>query len=367
MRRVAGSLIVMALFSGVLMAEEGDFLSKLDTNGNGIIEPGEVPERMRKLIDGAAKHVGLDPSGPLPLDKLRGKKESSSSTSSSSGSGAPADSSSRPASESGGSSSKSSDQSAATRFGSSSAKPDKPLVPGFGEDPKLPAVPGFDKPGGSSTGGRSGGGSGSGGDRSDDDDRGSDEPGEKLRRYAEGLMRQYDENKNGRLEKDEWRRMRGDPNAADKNRDGIITIEELTDRLASYSRRRSSSSSDSRDSRDDRGDRSDQRASSSDERPLRFLTPIERLPKGLPDWFLRSDQDGDAQVMMHEFSSSLTDSKVAEFFQYDHNRDGIITPAEALAGEGKSSSTASSSSSSGSSSSSSSSRYGSSRGYGRRP
>jgi hypothetical protein len=36
---------------------------------------------------------------------------------------------------------------------------------------------------------------------------------------------------------------------------------------------------------------------------------------------------------MAEYSSSWTAAKVAEFNRYDLNRDGFVTPAEALAGE----------------------------------
>ena len=62
----------------------------------------------------------------------------------------------------------------------------------------------------------------------------------------------------------------------------------------------------------------------------RFLTPKERLPKGLPEWFLEKDADGDGQVCMAEFASDWTPDVVAEFERYDLNHDGVITPAECL-------------------------------------
>lgn len=65
-------------------------------------------------------------------------------------------------------------------------------------------------------------------------------------------------------------------------------------------------------------------------KPGRFLTARERLPKGLPDWFLEKDMHGDGQITMAEFTDNWTPDKVAEFARYDLNHDGIITAAECL-------------------------------------
>ena len=64
--------------------------------------------------------------------------------------------------------------------------------------------------------------------------------------------------------------------------------------------------------------------------PIRFLSPHERLPKGLPEWFVRKDANGDGQVSMSEFSSSWTSGKRQEFNTSDKNRDGFIVPGECL-------------------------------------
>ena len=62
----------------------------------------------------------------------------------------------------------------------------------------------------------------------------------------------------------------------------------------------------------------------------RFLTPTERLPKGLPDWFLAKDVNGQGQITMAEFATEWTPETAAEFDRYDLNHDGIITAAEVL-------------------------------------
>lgn len=57
---------------------------------------------------------------------------------------------------------------------------------------------------------------------------------------------------------------------------------------------------------------------------------MERLPEGLPDWYARDDANADGQVTMAEFSSSWSEIVVADFYQFDRNRDGVITPQEAV-------------------------------------
>ena len=54
------------------------------------------------------------------------------------------------------------------------------------------------------------------------------------------------------------------------------------------------------------------------------------MPKGLPDWFLEKDVNGNGQITMAEFTDTWTPEKLAEFARYDLNHDGIITAAECL-------------------------------------
>jgi Ca2+-binding EF-hand superfamily protein len=182
-----------------------------------------------------------------------------------------------------------------------------------------------------------------GGDKHDD--------GDKTKKYAESLLKQYDENKDGLLQKDEWMKMRSDYHSADQNGDHVLTQEEIYVKLMALSGPNSGGSSSSggnsggsSGSRDGRGDgkpggygsRPGGSGSSKSGKPgeskvARVLTPTERLPKGLPDWFLRNDSDGDGQIMMAEYAPAWTDATAADFMKYDLNGDGYITPKECLA------------------------------------
>jgi hypothetical protein len=168
-----------------------------------------------------------------------------------------------------------------------------------------------------------------------------------VQRFATSLMRQYDTNKNGMLEPDEWRTMRGNPQEADKNGDGKISLDELTDRMASFGQRRGDGGGDGPgnppaspgDVRTSRGSPGGPSSSAGGKlaavsplpsRPRRYVTPAGRLPEGLPTWFNERDADGDGQVAMAEYATSWTEAKAAEFSSLDRNGDGLISPQEAL-------------------------------------
>jgi Ca2+-binding EF-hand superfamily protein len=181
------------------------------------------------------------------------------------------------------------------------------------------------------------------------------------------MMKRYDKNNDGVLDKSEWSQMSGDPEKYDRNHDGKITLDELIDGLKNWNRsaddsnsaaaksntasasaatasktaspstvaqagdsssggNQSSRGSANRRQQDSPGGRS---VSSTSNGP-HYRGPKERLPEGLPDWFGQSDADGDGQVSMHEFAATWTDEKLAEFSKYDLNGDGFITPEEVL-------------------------------------
>jgi Ca2+-binding EF-hand superfamily protein len=399
-----------------------DFLRRMDANGNGLIEPDEASGRGKEFIERMASRAGLDPKQPLSIEKLAGSSQSS---------GEERRDSRREEEKPKAPVITSSAASTVAGFGVSVAVT---APPGFGAATvektsryKRPLEERFEKkvidrvddmlksydddkngaidyktdekndvrwsipPEDSDLnkdgkldreelcyriakilGSKERDGKDSKGGSSE-----NNEQRQKVRRYAEGLMKQYDENKNGVLDKEEWAKMSGDPKRADRNEDGIITLDELADRLGAYGSDNGSSSQTASNERgggrfgsggDSRGGgergggdrggsggyggyRRGDREASSEKKPIRVLTPTERLPKGLPSWFTRNDADADGQVTMSEYSTSYNDTTAAEFAKYDLDGDGIITPQECLQGE-------KAKSSSSSSGSGSSSRYG---------
>jgi hypothetical protein len=55
---------------------------------------------------------------------------------------------------------------------------------------------------------------------------------------------------------------------------------------------------------------------------------VGKLPKGLPDWFVRLDTDHDGQVGLYEWKEA--GRSLDEFRKLDRNGDGFITVEEAL-------------------------------------
>lgn len=256
-----------------------------------------------------------------------------------------------------------SDRRSDDRSKTSGQEPPKSTIPGFGVEMKLAPVPGFGPPAATATGtgpssstsappaspaGTPPAGTSSPSPSPSPSSGGSPPPSAgaaatpssspvgpdpRVRRYAESLLRQYDKNGNGQLEREEWSQMSSSVRDADRNGDGIVTLDELTLKLADFGSRRgngSSSSTASTTSGSSGGGSSTSAASTPPRPSYRFLTAIERLPPGLPDWFARKDANEDGQVSMAEFSTQWTEKEVREFSQLDLNNDGLITPEECL-------------------------------------
>jgi hypothetical protein len=64
------------------------------------------------------------------------------------------------------------------------------------------------------------------------------------------------------------------------------------------------------------------------EEPRPAVARAGKLPKGLPDWFVQLDADGDGQVGLYEWKAS--GRPIAEFTAIDRNGDGLVTPDEML-------------------------------------
>lgn len=165
--------------------------------------------------------------------------------------------------------------------------------------------------------------------------------------FAESTIKENDVNKDGTLDGEEVTKMSSRRRKADINTDGKITKEELIAYqmgFQSLSPALAASSSGSTSTGAATSSSSVSPASSATAgsvnyggratstkgiKTYRFLTPGERMPAGLPDWFLRSDTNGDGQVSMAEFSSTWDDAKAAEFTRWDRNGDGLVTTREA--------------------------------------
>lgn len=198
----------------------------------------------------------------------------------------------------------------------------------------------------------------------------------KVLRYAEKLVAKYDADLDRRLQEPEWRRMSGTPRLADLDGDGILTVEELAQRVASYSRQRTlrlmpareaatqpATAADAASDAEEgfsqtlepplgdeagkqagdvessasnpqaaRADRSEKR---NGKKTKPFYVPPSRLPKGIANWFRERDANGDGQVSMVEYSSKWSQAEALEFARFDKNGDGIIAPEEAVVAGGK--------------------------------
>lgn len=162
---------------------------------------------------------------------------------------------------------------------------------------------------------------------------------DRYRKYADGLMEQYDADKDGNLSKEEVAGMKQKPENADLDNNGMISAGELTEAIANgsmSSRGGASGGSSSRFSRD----RSSSSGGSSSESRGSDAKPADsngggESPRsgssrssGSKFSFLASDKNRDGNVQMHEFTDEWSDEKFEEFKTYDKNGDGVITNAE---------------------------------------
>jgi Ca2+-binding EF-hand superfamily protein len=205
-----------------------------------------------------------------------------------------------------------------------------PLVPGFGVEQKKAEVPGFGATVKTSTTASEGAASG-------DQPAGTPETpanvpnqiDERTRKFAESYLKQRDKNKSGVLERDkgEWDEV-PDAKSIDRNHDNVIAQDEMIIYFLEKN---------GRPAPRPKGPENPAAAkavtpsnSSKNGSVYRLLSPQERLPDGLPDWFLRCDTDADGQIAMSEYARDWTAEKAKEFARYDLNGDGTITPQEFL-------------------------------------
>jgi hypothetical protein len=276
----------------------GDFrariLERIDTNGNGVIEPDEAQGRAQGFIQRMAQEAGLDPRGPLRIDRLVG------------GSGG-RDRGDRGDSrrDSRGDDRRSSERGSSGRSssGSSGQADPYPAVNPFGDE----SVPGF----GISPLTLDG--------KIIDLEKKYDR---RVLDYVNRIMEQYDKNKTGILERNEWAAVswRSDPRESDLDNDGMLTKAEMAERLANRSRDR------------ERGD--DRRGGGDDRRgpPQSFGRGGGPSGGGPPGGFRRGGDDserGDDRGRGRGGRGGRGGFDPTEMIRrWDQNGDGVIQPDE---------------------------------------
>ncbi len=115
------------------------------------------------------------------------------------------------------------------------------------------------------------------------------------RSLAESIVERYDFDRNNLLDPNEMTSVGFSIPQLDLNRDGRADRDELAKFLAEESE-----------------------------------TSAAQSQEFIPTWFFEKDMDRDGQVAMSEFSAEWSPEKIAEFDSYDLNHDGIITSTEIL-------------------------------------
>lgn len=272
-------------------------IRRFDANGNNMIDPNEAQGPAQFFLQRmAANNPKIDLSKPIPIDLLTGEINAMRGGSRESGSG------------------------------TSSSEEPKLLVPDFSSGVELLPPEGFGASGALYS--------------IHVEDRDIKE--------AEERMRRYDRNRDGQLSPEELSsgRWSDDPMQFDRNRDGKLNASELAVRYANRRTNEEQQRANAESQRRDRGwgrsesgwSRSDSKKSEEkkedrfgEAKSYRIVPKSASSVSGLPDFFARSDANGDGQVMMNEFSSSWNSQTLEDFQKWDLNKDGIIVPGECLA------------------------------------
>ncbi len=138
-------------------------------------------------------------------------------------------------------------------------------------------------------------------------------------RYAEGLLKNYDKDKDRKLSKAELKEMRRPPENADRNRDGFVDKDEL---VASIMRKSGVSPDQTASSS---GARSPGKSGS---RADRLRRPANASYNQADSIFGGKDLNNDRQLQMAEFTDDWDEEAVSEFEEKDANDDGVITEKE---------------------------------------
>ncbi len=287
--------------------DPSEFLSRLDANGNGVIDVDEQQGPAQFMISRLQRYdSSIEAGKPIPLSKISESFEKAREERESGGGYDRGDRGRGDDRDRGREDRESADQAVTVEL----------LVPGFGnQDGNSDPVPllGF----------------GAHADLLTIDVTAADE------QEAASRMRNFDKNKDGFLTKDELTpQFAGNPMDFDRNRDGKLTAKELAVRYA-VRREGTELAQQTREieKRTKSAEQNSKAAEISDPfngRKSYRVQGSRSTPEGLPGFFTDRDANGDGQVTMAEFASEWSDEVVAEFFGSDLDRDGVITTTEAL-------------------------------------
>ena len=210
-----------------------------------------------------------------------------------------------------------------------------------------------------------------------------------IRRYVDHILKKYDKNRDGKLQRDEWSAMPGQPQSFDLNGDFILEDYELLYHLAAYAKgrtithpvpprrlsaaqtvlktdgpilihplsapiRKAAADEEETDPAQKPADISPEefaqiiadadKGSGTETEPelfgvltrengasaatVREFAPSANETAGIPRWFLVRDANGDGQLTLREFSPTLSLESTAFFGRLDADSDGLVTPDE---------------------------------------
>ncbi|MBW3597281.1 MAG: hypothetical protein KY475_08405 [Planctomycetes bacterium] len=276
----------LAQFSG-----PESFLSRMDQNGNGMLEPSEISDRMRGFLQRIAERDrSINLSQPIPISRLAAAMQR----------GRDDDDNDR-------------DRDRRRGRGGEPDLTNPSLVPGFATE-ELPLAPGFGEIAGLLA-------------AATNDDR----------KEADERLERYDRNRDGFLDKEEMARGRwsGQPFSYDRNGDGRLSRDELALRYADRRKEeereraerdqsRSSGSSNSRSSSGSRSSSSSRSTSGLGSSSSSRSGGLDSRMEGIVNSVLgRYDKNRNGVLDRDEWGDMRTDPSGA-----DKNRDGRITKEE---------------------------------------
>lgn len=210
-----------------------------------------------------------------------------------------------------------------------------------------------------------------------------------IRRYVEHILKKYDKDGDGKLQREEWAAMPGRPQSFDLNGDFVLEDYELLYNLAAYAKgrtvthpvpprrlsaaqsvlktdgpilirpvsapiRKAAADEEQIDPAQKPADISPEefsqivadadkgagtekepelfgvltQESSPSTAAVREFAPSANETAGIPRWFLARDANGDGQLTLREFAPTLSLESTAFFGRLDADSDGLITPDE---------------------------------------